>query len=246
MKRWSFRIAALTLGLTFALSGIELALRFMAPAWLRQRMSELRAGEFQELGTDRGWPIRKENGQFLSFTPSSRFNISNYEYLHSADVDELGGRAVPDATHSGGLVPFVGDSFVFGIGVPDGETFVNLLARGAPRRFVNLGVPGTSLNRQLDIVEKRHAELGSPEAYVFVVFLGNDLAELRDTVRSSPAVEGPSQRSSSALARLNAFVYHNPILKRVYSIQFGRQKLLSIFDRRRRTGMDPVFRVLQP
>lgn len=109
-----------------------------------------------------GPSVRKENGQFLSFTPFSRFTISHYEYRHSADIDELGAESSRKRPPGRSSVPFVGDSFVFGIGVPDQETFVNHLARGAPWRFVNLGVPGTSLNLQLDIVEKRHAELGSP------------------------------------------------------------------------------------
>lgn len=80
---------------------------------------------------------------------------------------------------------------------------------------------------------------------MFVVFLGNDLAELRDTVPSNQTAERGPGSSASALARLNSVVYHNPIRKRVFLIQFGRQKLLSIFDRARRTSMDPVFRVLQ-
>jgi len=115
MKRLLFRVTALSLGLAFALGCSELTLRLWPPPWLRLRMSELRAREFQEPGTDRGWPIRKENGQFLSFSPSSRFTISHYEYRHSADIDELGTRVVPAATSAAEIVPFVGDSFVFGI-----------------------------------------------------------------------------------------------------------------------------------
>jgi hypothetical protein len=245
MKGWLFRLAALGLGLAFSLGVCELALRLSTPPWLHQRMAELRAGEFQELGTDRGWPIVEENGRFVKFRPSSRFTISHYEYRHSADVDELGARVVPDAPSVAETVPFVGDSFVFGIGVPDRDTFVNLLARSAQRRLVNLGFPGTSLNRQLDIVEKRHVELGSPTSYVFVVFLGNDLAELRDTALAESPSKRPEPQPRLRLAQLNSFVYHHRLLKRIFLIQFVRQKLLAFFDRTRSTGMDPIFRVLQ-
>ncbi len=189
--------------------------------------------------------MRKENGRFLSFTPSSRFTISHDEYRHVANVDELGARVVPDAASGSALVPFVGDSFVLGIGVSDAETFVNQLAPGAPWRAVNLGFPGTSLNQQLDVVERRHEELGSPGFYVFVVFLGNDLAELWDTVLAGRGSERPASPTVSRLARLNSFVYHHPVLKRVFLIQYARQKLISMIDSSRSTGMDPVFRVLQ-
>jgi hypothetical protein len=245
MKVWYFRMAALGLGLALALGFGEVAVRFFAPPWLRLRMEGLRSGELQELGTDRGWPTRKENGRFLSFVPSSRFTISNYEYRHDAHLDELGGRVVPDATSTERIVPFVGDSFVFGIGVADGETFVNRLAPTSPLRLINLGIPGTSLNTQLDIVERRHKELGSPRTYVFVVFLGNDLVELRDTALSRKTGPPKAAGSLSALARLNSFVNHNAILRQSFLIQWGRQKFLSLVDPERRTGMDPVFHVLR-
>ena len=74
--------------------------------------------------------------------------------------------------------PVLGDSFAFGLGVNDEETFINLLKPKSGYVLINLGVPGSCLPNHLDIVEDRHKVLGSPSLYLFVFFLGNDFIDM--------------------------------------------------------------------
>jgi hypothetical protein len=62
-----------------------------------------------------------------------------------------------------------GDSFTFGVGVEDVETFASRIAMGFPQyRLINLGVPGSALVQQLEILKAApharrlvsHVELG--------------------------------------------------------------------------------------
>ena len=52
----------------------------------------------------------------------------------------------------------MGDSFAFGVGVDDRQTYVNLLDLKSSLRYLNLGVPGSALPNHLDIIEYRHVE----------------------------------------------------------------------------------------
>lgn len=72
---------------------------------------------------------------------------------------------------------FVGDSMTWGWGVPNGATFVDLLAAGDPARiYRNLSAPGYSaLQEQLLIAKLLETET-KPQAVV-VVFTNNDLHE---------------------------------------------------------------------
>ena len=233
-------------GLVMALVMLEMGLRLITPTWLKQRMGELNVGAPDQRGTDRAWPIVLEGTVFRQFVPHSSFTVSHYEYQHTVTTDELGGRTTPYRADYASFVPFMGDSFTLGVGVEDTETFVSLLAaQFAPpgSRWLNLGVTGTALHNQLDTLAFRHDELGRPERYVFCLFMGNDLTNIRRHYqRSAPDASSPSESGGRRwLWRANVFVFHHPALKRLYSIQFLRQKLLSIMNRGDRGFMQPVF-----
>ncbi len=241
-----FATMAILFGLTVFAVALESGLRLCSPAWLEQRMRELNAGKPYAAGSDQAWPVTLEGRAFRQFVPGSSFMVRHYEYQHAATIDELGGRTTPYPAGSGGeLVPFMGDSFTFGVGVEDTETFVSLIAAeapsgGSPRRLLNLGMTGTALHNQLDTLELRHEELGNPESYVFNMFMGNDLANIRRRYqRSAPAWSG--RRDRRWLWRANYFVHHNPALKKLYAIQFLRQRLLTAMNRGAGGFMDPVF-----
>lgn len=250
-----FAVAAMVLGFGLSATLLEVGLRLWTPAWLEQRMDELNAGDASgttgEIGTDLAWPIVLEGTAFRQFEPGSSFTVRHYEYQHAARADELGGRATPYAAEHTEVIPFLGDSFTFGVGVEDGETFVSLLAAEAlrrpslespPPRLLNLGMTGTALHNQLDTLELRHEELGRPRFYVFCMFMGNDLTNIRrHHQRSAFDAASPGGGSRRWLWRVNVFIYHHPLLKRLYSIQFLRQKLLAAFNRGARGFMDPVF-----
>lgn len=250
-RRALFAGIAVVLGAIVPLALLETALRLCPPSWLEQRMRELAAGRSDESGSDESWPVVVEGRAFRQFVPGSRFTVRHDEYRHAATIDELGGRRTPHSASARELVPFLGDSFTFGVGVDDTETFVSLIAAetlrslpsGEPPRLLNLGMTGTALHNQLDTLELRHRELGSPGFYVFTLFLGNDLTNIRRHHDRS-ALDGSSRgasRSRRWLWQANAFVSRHPALRRLYAPQFLRQKLLTVVHRQAGGFLDPLF-----
>lgn len=72
----------------------------------------------------------------------------------------------------------LGDSFAFGMGVDEHESFVALLNRQSKgsKRYLNFGVPGFSTDQELLLLQDRvlHFE---PDAVTVIVYLGNDLLD---------------------------------------------------------------------
>jgi len=240
-KRGAFSVAAILLGFALAMLVLEVGVRLLSPAWLDQRMRELNVGESFEGGSDRNWPAVMENRRFRQFPAHARFTARHYEYEHVVTIDELGGRVTESGETPRALVPFVGDSFAFGLGVEDSQTFLSLFGSRASFRLLNLGIPGSALHDHLDIVRMRHEELGEPELYVFTVFKGNDLS---DVWARHERPRGSGQQGGLAF-RANVFVFHNPLLKRSYSIQYARQKALALMNRGGPGYMQPVFRAMR-
>lgn len=246
------RAALLLAGLTLGLLLGEGAARLAAPDWLAKRMAELRATGSVRLDGDAGWPAEWVDGRFLRFTPGARFRVVHGEYAHDVSLDELGGRTTPGrargAAEGAEPVVFLGDSFLFGVGVADGETFLARLQAETPRRLVNLGVPGSALGSQLDILEARHASLARVRRYVFAVFLGNDLTDTLDyrpAGAEAPAAERPRRDAWSS--RLNALANAWAPTRGSYLFQLVRQRLLATANARRGpsgAASDPVFRVM--
>lgn len=246
-RRRLFAATAMLLGFGAALVILEVGLRLAPPAWLAQRMTELNAGALPggETGTDRGWPIVLEGDAFRQFEPHSSFRVRHYEYDHGVNIDEFGARTTPYPADHSTLVPILGDSFTFGVGVEDDKTFVSRLSTSLSfesARLLNLGMTGTALHNHLDTLELRHEELGRPGHYVLCLFMGNDLTNLwRHYQRSTLDVSSSGGKGRRWLWRANVFVYHHPLLKKFFALQFLRQKLLALLNRGDRGFMDPVF-----
>lgn len=75
---------------------------------------------------------------------------------------------------------FLGDSFVFGLGVPEDETFVHRLNTEASSKgcFVNCGVPGFSTDQELLLLDSILRDL-QPDVVWLVIYLANDLLDIR-------------------------------------------------------------------
>src|SRR5262249_39375774 len=144
-----FRFSMMAITVTLALLSLEVIARVLAPEWLTQMM---RLAGAQAFGTDQGWKADKKdrkNGHFWRFTAHGEFDVTDDEYSNRVHIDEYGGRvtAVAESAENTDFVPFLGDSFTFGLGVADAETFASLLSPVvSPRRILNLGVPDTALN----------------------------------------------------------------------------------------------------
>ncbi len=72
------------------------------------------------------------------------------------------------------LIAFVGDSFTFGLGVGDGETFVDILDEQSDSVFVNCGIPGYSTDQQCLLIEDDVLSY-KPDQVILMVQLVNDV-----------------------------------------------------------------------
>jgi hypothetical protein len=70
----------------------------------------------------------------------------------------------------------VGDSFTFGMGVNDDETFINILNRESQSSqcYLNFGIPGFSTDQEVLLIEQQVFAY-DPDVILLVVYLGNDL-----------------------------------------------------------------------
>lgn len=221
------------------LIAFEIVLRVRPPGWLRARMTSLSAASEQatEVGSDVGWPLETNKvGAIIRFLPNSSFAAINAEYQHRILIDEFGGRKVlaknwkPTAS-TGRLLYCWGDSFTFGVGVKEEDSFVSLLQEDVSARVLNLGIPGSCLTEQLNrfssIVDAKPGEYGDQ---VFFVYLGNDLSDLigmkqkRSTTPSSP-----DSGSMSMLSWANSLTHRQPF-KRSYAVQFTKASALKILN----------------
>jgi hypothetical protein len=239
-KERAFAIVAMLLSVVVSFALCEVMVRFFAPSWLKQRMAILNPDSSTAgFGTDRNWKVEFRDGKFFSFTPYSRFDVSHVEYNNIANIDELGGRRVP--FRSGPdlkLLPLLGDSFTFGVGVEDEETFASKLAAQLPAfRVLNLGVPLSGLNEEIDIIKLRHTDLNRPTHYIIFFFLGNDFQDIVSDARSISASQEKTSKSEkfsdkvfSALWVVNGFFYHNRLLKHSFLVQFFRKFALDLVN----------------
>lgn len=210
---------------------IEMFLRFRPPEWLQMRMTELNLRKnAEEFGSDSGWSVERIDGKFAQFTPNTRFHISGIEFDYDAHIDEIGGRVIPGSQRKKTpVIPFFGDSFMFGIGVKDDETFVSLLNKQSQYRYVNLGVPGSALPQHLDILELRNHDLHSPRICVFSFFTGNDFVDIVKYYAESFQTQGSRDlpEQSWMLRGLNSAILRLHFLGRSYLVGYCKQILVN-------------------
>ena len=168
------------LGCLLLLSGAESALR-LKQYWIER--SDQMAPGMTRYDPDLGWRL----------TPNWHGRHRNWDFDVQYSINSLGFRAdslFPDRRGSN-VCAVVGDSFTFGLGVNDRQTFVHLLDANASVgwQFVNFAVPGYSTDQELLLIE--HDVLAfKPQRILLVVYLGNDLL---DNSRAVP-VQGPGPK----------------------------------------------------
>lgn len=164
LRRW-FRLLTGALALLVSLVAAEFLLR-------------LRAARIQD--SDRLDPGLIRPDPFLGWrlTPGWSGTHAHYDFQVQYRIGTDGLRAsgsTPDRHSAAPLQAFVGDSFTFGVGVSDSETFVALLNRQTPERgaFVNFGVPGYSTDQEALLIEQSVLDR-EPAVIWLVVYLAND------------------------------------------------------------------------
>jgi len=104
----------------------------------------------------------------------------HYDYDVAYNINRDGFRGIDTQAKEGGF-SVVGDSFSFGLGVNDDETFVALLNESHHDKFYNYSVPGYSTDQQLLLVNRHRNEMA--QHVLLIVYLGNDIF---DNMRSYP------------------------------------------------------------
>lgn len=220
----------MALGLVLGLVAVEGAARIGPPPWLLTRMERLSVSDGSDVASD--FPLwRHWDPARLRFAALGDAELVHSEYRTAITFDEWGTRRTgggPWEPGSGVLV--LGDSFTFGVGVRDTEAWPGLWGAAVERPVLNLGVPGSTLSDQLELLGMRHAELGAPRWCVFAVFLGNDLSEL--ATRAIPRHErSPSRTRPRLLASLNGWSQRHPLARRSYALQLLRTAALRGWNR---------------
>ena len=134
-----------------------------------------RSGQAPEL-LDPGL-IKYDRNLGWKLTPRWRGNHQHRDFLVSYQTNRYGFRGgfTPPGDHNGRRIAFLGDSFTFGFGVNDHETFINRLNEKAPEEhYFNFAVPGYSTDQQYLLLRRRVFNF-RPDVVVLVTYLGNDL-----------------------------------------------------------------------
>ncbi|MEM6328541.1 MAG: GDSL-type esterase/lipase family protein [Bacteroidota bacterium] len=164
-SRLSFRLGARALGLLASLAMAEVGLRILAP---------------QPTG-----PVALAPDPDVGVMPRASFSgrkkipgVYDYRFSHTADGLRDTPASVPDASAPEVLI--LGDSFTYGVGVNDEETFASriaegLAARGTPVHVRNGGRPGAAPDYALRLLRARDWQ----PAVIVYAFYANDFADLQ-------------------------------------------------------------------
>lgn len=111
----------------------------------------------------------------------------NFDYDVNYTINKHGFRGRAFAKNKTSYA-IIGDSFTFGVGVNDKETFVALLDKNIEASFVNYSVPGYSTDQQLLLIKRLLGQGGianhsAANHLVLVLYLGNDIF---DNMRAYP------------------------------------------------------------
>ena len=111
-------------------------------------------------------------------TPNWRGEHRHFDFNARYAINDFGFRADAKFTipSQGKRYAVVGDSFAFGLGVNDDETFVHRLNESATlgATFLNFSVPGYSTDQEALLIEQSVFEF-KPDVVMLVVYLANDL-----------------------------------------------------------------------
>lgn len=134
-REWAARIGLMLASLLFAVLLAEGLSRIFAP------ISDLREN------------ITLEGNRIEDFVaPGSIYRQVSNEYDALTTITDKGHR-VPEVLGNPDIV-FIGDSFTFGFGLEDDQTFVSIYCRQQRLSCANLGEPGSGTAKQVDRLEK--------------------------------------------------------------------------------------------
>lgn len=172
-KIWLFRLLAIGLAVGGGLMAIEWGLGYRQSVIARSDALEPGMIGYDALlgwRLQSGWKGKHQHHDF-----AAQYSIADSGFRAGGPGEGKGSRP---------MTAIVGDSFTFGLGVNDDQTFVHLLDQAAPggMRYANCAVPGYSTDQQALLIEERVLPL-KPQRLILVVYLANDLL---DNSRATP------------------------------------------------------------
>ena len=122
-----------------------------------------------------------------TLTPNVSTRTTTSEYDVTVETNAQGFRDSGAHPFFGGRVAVIGDSFVFGSGVVQGDVFTSRLSTSdRPFNVWNFGVPGTGPFNAL-YLWRDYARQIRPQVVVVTVYAGNDAADaLRESKEATP------------------------------------------------------------
>lgn len=180
-------VAAVLVGLVLGEAGLRLYARVRGLergdlAAMLERSSRATLGEGEDRFSLRGLVQSSPVDEIVyELKPGLRGTFQERQ-VSTSSYGLRGPERPPDKAPGTFRIAGLGDSFMFGWGVADGETYVELLERrlnaaaGPGRRFevLNFAVPG--YNTALEVATFEHRALRFEPDLVLVHFIGNDLA----------------------------------------------------------------------
>jgi len=140
-----------------------------ALTWHRDRIqsSEYMAPGLIRYHAIRGWQL----------SPNWAGEHRHYDYSVRYTVNAQGFREPSTPFYKGQIIALVGDSFTFGLGVNDAETFSAQLNKSdRTNTYLNFGIPGYSTDQELLFLESEILDI-QPDIVVLFFYLGNDLLD---------------------------------------------------------------------
>jgi hypothetical protein len=172
-----------------AFGGAELAVRWLAPQALPE------GDRYYRADAELGWTLKSDEEGVLS---------NRVDFSTQVRTNALGLRGGPPAGGHPGVLG-VGDSFMFGFGVEEEESFLAVAARRLGGEALNAGVPGYDVCQAVDLAARLLPRLDA-DAVVLSAFVGNDERDAgegrgRMVVRDGVFREPGSQERPKSLRR---------------------------------------------
>lgn len=168
---WWGKLGLLSFSLALTWGTLELALRIIGTSV----PTSTALGVMFQSDSQTGWRGRPDvDTQFVTAEFAARVRHTSEGWRRCGIDSPL----ADDDASPGRTVWFLGDSFTWGWGVEDDETFVSCLNRMGPTgtRYRNLGIPGYSSVQEY-LLLKQLIEQGRRPDVVVVRFCGNDLRD---------------------------------------------------------------------
>lgn len=154
----------------FSLLLVELFLKFIKPQKTYSRIPQTGSNCY-----------KKEELYYTSLKPNTKCEYNSQEYKTKVNINNLGFRDTKDISEKTDKkrIVFIGDSFTFGQGVSDTESYPKIVENNLVNaEVINAGMPGSELTWSYLMLKNRIVNL-KPDTVVIGFYLGNDLFDLK-------------------------------------------------------------------